>query len=70
MLGTRALAGRECDRCHRVQVAATAPPAAAAVTPATRKHSPGSDLLHGVLLNLANAISELWVALPRRRTRR
>ena len=72
MLGSRALAARECDRCHLVQVATTTPPATK-TTAAERRHSPGSDLLQGVLLNLSAAIAELWkalwAALPRRRRR-
>lgn len=67
MLGSRALAGRPCDRCHMVQLATTSPPAAGAQPLAARTHSPGSDLLQGVLGNLRMAIAELWRARPRRR---
>lgn len=68
MLGIRALAGRQCDRCHLVQVATTSPPAAGTHPPAAhRKHSPGSDLLQGVLGNLRVALAELWRARPRPR---
>lgn len=67
MLGPRALAGRQCDRCQMVQLATTSPPAAGTQPPAAqRKHSPGSDLLQGVLGNLRVALAELWVARPRR----
>lgn len=66
MLGGRALAGRECDRCHMVQLATASPPAAGGQPLADRrKHSPGSDLLQGVLGNLRMAIAELWRARPR-----
>lgn len=69
LLGSRALAARECDRCHTVQVAATTPPG-------TRLRSRGpdasarSDLLNGVARNLATALAELWAARPWRGRRK
>jgi hypothetical protein len=66
-LGKGALAARECDRCCAVQVATTS---AANREAEPRKHSPGGDLLHGVLNNLARAVTELWEAVwAARRTR-
>jgi hypothetical protein len=65
LIGERALAARECDRCHQLQVAGTTPPTKS--TSRVPAASTRTDLLSGLARNLAAACAELWAARPWRR---